>query len=136
MLRSRVANRSPIAFLILCLMTAAWCLPTSGNEAEEIKKWEQTFESDILPIVRDKCVECHQGKDADGGFDASKFDSGTQVSKKMDAWEEVGKRVRLTRCKAEAGPLFAACQRRDAGLVSWLRDESSANADRISQCDA
>jgi len=85
-------------------MTAAWCLPTSGNEAEEIKKWEQTFESDILPIVRDKCVECHQGKDADGGFDASKFDSGTQVSKKMDAWEEVGKRVRLKEMPPEGSP--------------------------------
>lgn len=118
MLRSRIANRGSIAFLMPWLMTAAWCLPTRGDEAEETKKWEQTFESDILPIVRDKCVECHQGKDADGGFDASKFDSGTQVSQKMDVWEEVGKRVRLKEMPPEGSPQLSDEQK--GKFLRWL----------------
>ena len=69
-----------------------------------MKQWQKSFESDILPIVRDMCIKCHDGKDADGGFDVTKFDSGERVAEKLDVWDEVGKRVRLKEMPPEGSP--------------------------------
>jgi len=75
-----------------------------ADEAEQTKQWEANFEQDILPIIRDRCVECHSGDEPDGGFDVAQFSSGELVTKKLDAWIEVGKRLRLKEMPPEGSP--------------------------------
>ena len=75
-----------------------------AEEVEQTKQWEAKFEQDILPIVRDRCVECHSGDEPDGGFDVAQFSSGELVTKKLDTWIEVGKRLRLKEMPPEGSP--------------------------------
>src|SRR6056297_137883 len=93
-----------LASLGLGLMLAALPVALAGEEEAALKKWESTFDRDVLPIIQQKCVECHQGDDPDGGFDIAQFQSGEIVSKKADVWEEVGKRVRLKEMPPEGSP--------------------------------
>jgi mono/diheme cytochrome c family protein len=103
MLRSSFAVRFFMLLAFLVLSGIVVCDDARADDAQ-VTQWEQSFENDILPIIREKCVECHQGKDADGGFDATKFDTGKLVSEKMDMWDEVGKRVRLKEMPPEGSP--------------------------------
>ena len=75
-----------------------------ADEAEQTKQWEAKFEQDILPIVRDRCLECHSGDQPDGGFDVAQFSSGELVTKKLDTWIDVGKRLRLKEMPPEGSP--------------------------------
>ena len=82
----------------------SWPFSVTADEPEQTKQWEATFEQDILPIVRDRCFECHSGDEPDGGFDVSPFSSGELVTKKLDIWVEVGKRLRLKEMPPEGSP--------------------------------
>ncbi|MBT6158185.1 MAG: DUF1553 domain-containing protein [Planctomycetaceae bacterium] len=51
---------------ILVGMLAAALLPVGANAQD--KKGELTFEKDILPIIRAKCIRCHAGVDPKAGL--------------------------------------------------------------------
>ncbi len=99
---------SRATFFIVVLPLAPLALPSVlvGDEkaSEEIQKWESTYDQEILPILRERCVECHSGGDPDGDFDIAQFSSGQQVLEKPDLWDQVGKRLRLKEMPPEGSP--------------------------------
>ncbi|TWU32850.1 DUF1587 domain-containing protein [Novipirellula artificiosorum] len=38
-----------------------------------MKNWQTEFDQKIMPILRDRCIDCHTGDDADGGLDLAVF---------------------------------------------------------------
>lgn len=75
-----------------------------AEPSADVRRWQETFEKEVLPIVRDHCFECHRGDDADAGFDIAQFQTGAAVTEQADVWEEVGKRIRLNEMPPEGSP--------------------------------
>lgn len=74
------------------------------DKEEEWKKWRETFDEKILPIIEKKCLKCHQGEDPDGEFDLSKFSNGQAAVEGGDIWERVAVRVRLNEMPPPKSP--------------------------------
>lgn len=74
------------------------------DKEQEWKKWRETFDEKILPIVEKKCLKCHQGEDPDGEFDLSKFSNGQAAVEGGDIWERVAVRVRLNEMPPPKSP--------------------------------
>ena len=55
--------------------------------------WQDRFEADIRPALMAACADCHQGGDAEGGFDLDKFDVGIKAYEAGRVWDRVAKRV-------------------------------------------
>jgi len=76
--------------------------------AEEIEKrlekWGQTYEADVLPIIRSRCLECHNGEKSEGEFDLSKFADGKLAVAGIDTWERVARRVRQNEMPPQGSP--------------------------------
>ncbi|MGV3483399.1 MAG: DUF1592 domain-containing protein [Planctomycetaceae bacterium] len=104
MTRTRVAFFVAIVSLPLTLWPGGLAPALGAEDDKATKSWEQKFDQEILPIVRDRCLECHSGDEPDGGFDIAAFSSGELVTKKIDLWDEVGKRVRLREMPPEGSP--------------------------------
>lgn len=74
------------------------------DKEEEWKKWRETFDQKILPIIEKKCLQCHQGESPDGEFDLSKFSNGQAAVDGGDIWERVAVRVRLNEMPPPKSP--------------------------------
>jgi mono/diheme cytochrome c family protein len=119
-----------ISFPLICIGSLiGWPLGVAADNAEKTKQWEAAFEKDIQPIVRDFCNECHQGTDADGGLDLAQFTTGDLVTKKMDVWNEIGKRLRLKEMPPEGSPQLNDEQK--GKILAWL--DGQPNRDLCSQ---
>ncbi len=92
-----------VVLMTLCQLGAGACVGMA-DETAALDEWGQRYEREILPIVREKCVECHQGDDPDGGFDIGVYSTGSEVVGKLDVWDEVAKRVRLKEMPPEGSP--------------------------------
>jgi hypothetical protein len=68
------------------------------------EQWGKGYEEKILPIIRAKCLQCHQGESPDGEFDLSKFPDGTSAVAALDTWERVARRVRLNEMPPQGSP--------------------------------
>lgn len=102
---------------------------TWAVDAKALEKWKRDFNESVLPIIQQRCIECHQGKDADGEFDLAKFPSGEEVAKNMGIWERVGKRVRLKEMPPEGSPQLNDQQK--GAFHRWL--DSQPKEDLCSQ---
>lgn len=71
---------------------------------ERFVKWGKTYEDDILPIIRSRCLECHSGDKADGEFDLAKFADGSSAVAAGDAWDRVARRVRQNEMPPQGSP--------------------------------
>lgn len=111
---------APATLMIACLqlLWVGTAVRVAADEAAQLEKWRLTYEQDILPIVRERCHECHSGEEADGGFDIAQFSSGELVVKQMDLWDEVGKRIRLKEMPPEGSPQLNDAQK--SALHRWL----------------
>ena len=127
----RVTTQLRVAFFAAMTMigTGVSLCGLHADEATDVKQWESAFEKEILPIIRDRCVECHKGDKPDGEFDLSKFDSGKRASRKMDVWSEVGKRIRLKEMPPDGSPQLSDEQK--ANFHRWL--DARPNQDLCSQ---
>ncbi len=104
---SRLMNR--LQTLLLLTWTAGsllFSVPTSfADEPDErFVKWGKTYEDDILPIIRSRCLECHSGEQADGEFDLAKFADGKSAVAAGDAWDRVARRVRQNEMPPQGSP--------------------------------
>ncbi len=85
-------------FLLLTWIAGLLLLPISTAFADEpderFVRWGKTYEDDILPIIRSRCLECHCGDQADGEFDLAKFADGKSAVAAGDTWDHVARRVR------------------------------------------
>ncbi|MGB7323531.1 MAG: DUF1592 domain-containing protein [Rubripirellula sp.] len=95
-----------LVFVALCgvAMNVGSDAAFAGEKDAAIAAWESTYRSDILPILRDRCAECHRGDEADGGFDLDRFAESTRLSQKSDVWDSVGKRIRLNEMPPSGSP--------------------------------
>jgi Planctomycete cytochrome C/Anaphase-promoting complex subunit 4 WD40 domain len=66
---SRNSIRSLTAFAVFSVsFVPPWCNPSFGAEPARV-----TYTDHVLPILRDKCLGCHNADKARGGLDASNF---------------------------------------------------------------
>lgn len=114
----RLLSRFILASVVAQLVPAHFQSQLRGEDSPEFKKWGERFEKEILPIVKERCVECHQGDDPDGEFDISQFTSGSHVVQKKNAWESVAKRVRQNEMPPEGSPSLNDAEK--AAFHSWL----------------
>ncbi|WP_435015476.1 DUF1592 domain-containing protein [Tundrisphaera sp. TA3] len=71
------------AFPVACVAIAA--AATLATAAEP-----PTFESDVLPVLKQTCVGCHGARRPKGGIDLSKFPDAASARRDPDLWERVG----------------------------------------------
>lgn len=72
--------------------------------AEKMAEWGASYEQDVLPIIRAKCIECHSGDSPDGEFDLAKFADGKSAAEAGDAWDRVARRVRQNEMPPQGSP--------------------------------
>lgn len=76
-----------------------------GDQPDErFVRWGKTYEDDILPIIRSRCLECHTGVEADGEFDLAKFADGQSAIAAGDVWDRVARRVRQNEMPPQGSP--------------------------------
>ncbi|WP_233216272.1 DUF1592 domain-containing protein [Blastopirellula marina] len=111
-----------------CITAASFCYlicgllgPVSSQAAElspEMQKWGDHYARDILPIVKSRCLECHNGEDADGEFDLAKYTSGEAAADAGDLWERVARRVRQNEMPPQGSPGLSDPQK--GAFYHWL----------------
>ncbi|TWU51292.1 DUF1592 domain-containing protein [Rubripirellula reticaptiva] len=102
-LRLAASCMIPVAFCAAAMNVGAGTACADEKDAA-IAAWESTYQSDVLPILRERCAECHRGDEADGGFDLDRFAKSTRLAKKSDVWDSVGKRLRLNEMPPSGSP--------------------------------
>jgi hypothetical protein len=63
----RPAFRKPAFATLICILATALQVP-SETPASDVAKVELTFEKDILPIIKAKCIRCHAGVEPKAGL--------------------------------------------------------------------
>ncbi len=74
---------------------------TDKELAEQLVKWGEVYQRDVLPIIRERCVQCHGSEEEDDGLDLVQFSSGELAVPHVEVWEAVAKRVRLNEMPPE-----------------------------------
>lgn len=96
-----------VALLLKCAAILL-ALPVSISLADEpderFVKWGKSYEDDILPIIRSRCLECHTGEKADGEFDLAKYTDGNSAVAAGDVWDRVARRVRQNEMPPQGSP--------------------------------
>lgn len=69
-----------------------------------MQQWKQYFDQNIRSIIESRCLDCHNGEDADGGFDLARFPDGESAAAQSEIWETVGKKIRLNEMPPEGSP--------------------------------
>ncbi|MEZ6090257.1 MAG: DUF1592 domain-containing protein [Pirellulaceae bacterium] len=118
--------RPSLRFAIILLPL---CASLHADDSAKLEAWGKHYEDEILPIVRSRCLECHQGDEPDGGFDISSFSDGNAVIKKLDVWDSVAKRIRLREMPPEGSPQLNDAQK--AAFHRWV--DSRPKQDHCSQ---
>lgn len=78
---------------------------TVADEASaRLVKWGETYERDVLPIIRAKCLSCHEGEEPEGEFDLAKFVDAESAIAGGDIWERVARRVRQNEMPPPGSP--------------------------------
>ncbi len=78
---------------------------TLGQEQDKhVERWKKSYDEKILPIIRDRCLSCHNSEKAEGEFDLSKYADGNGAVEAGDTWERVARRVRLNEMPPQKSP--------------------------------
>jgi hypothetical protein len=64
--REHVAGRCAQSLLLVILSLACWLPATVSLTAQELRSID--FSHEIVPVLRENCVECHGGDNSEGGF--------------------------------------------------------------------
>ncbi|TVQ00754.1 MAG: DUF1592 domain-containing protein [Planctomycetaceae bacterium] len=101
-----------------------------ADETEErLAKWGADYERRVLPIIRDKCIECHSGEQPDGEFDLAKYTDGNSAVEGGDVWERVARRVRQNEMPPQGSP--GLNDRQKSSFHRWV--DSRPNQDLCRQ---
>lgn len=101
---NRVQSIARCLFCVVGLVFALSSIASADEPDERFVKWGKTYEDDILPIIRSRCLECHSGAEADGEFDLAKFADGKSAVAAGDAWDRVARRVRQNEMPPQGSP--------------------------------
>ncbi len=102
---------------LICVLTLITPVSRAADE-QALRAWGETYQREVWPIVKEKCVSCHQGEEPDGGFDLARFEAGQEVVKAHTVWEGVAKRVRLKEMPPEGSPQLSDPEK--ATFHRWL----------------
>ncbi|QDT04116.1 hypothetical protein K227x_25040 [Rubripirellula lacrimiformis] len=89
---------------VVLLPLAARITTVCADDKAALVAWEKAYVDEVLPVLKQRCAECHDGDEADGGFDLAKFAAETHLETKADVWDQVGKRLRLNEMPPEGSP--------------------------------
>lgn len=82
-------------------------------------KKDKEFASSIQPILKQACLDCHSGAEADGGLALSHFQTAKSILKERSTWQKVLQRIELGDMPPEdATPLEKEAKQK---LIDWIR---------------
>ncbi len=114
--------------MVLCVSCSA-----SGVTADELEakvaRWKKDYEARVLPIIRERCQQCHNAEKSEGELDLSKFATGDQAYEAADAWERVARRIRLNEMPPQGSP--GLNDRQKGTFQKWV--DTRPNQDLCSQ---
>lgn len=92
----------------------------AGADDSDAKQhaWEESFEKDILPLLKTHCFECHGEDSPDGDLNLSRYTDGKKAARRRSTWQRVGKRVRLGEMPPEDSPQLTDEQK--SQLRIWI----------------
>ena len=64
-------------------------MPILPQQAGQQETKPDEFQKVVVPFLRQWCMRCHQGLDAEAGLDLSKFDSQLAVNAELGTWKEI-----------------------------------------------
>ncbi|GDX93525.1 hypothetical protein LBMAG46_35340 [Planctomycetia bacterium] len=116
----------------LCVVLCVSC-SASGVTADELEakvaRWKKEYEARVLPIIRERCQQCHNAEKSEGELDLSKFATGDQAYEAADAWERVARRIRLNEMPPQGSP--GLNDRQKGTFQKWV--DTRPNQDLCSQ---
>ncbi len=116
----------------LCVVLCVSC-SASGVTADELEakvaRWKKDYEARVLPIIRERCQQCHNAEKSEGELDLSKFATGDQAYESADAWERVARRIRLNEMPPQGSP--GLNDRQKGTFQKWV--DTRPNQDLCSQ---
>lgn len=105
------------ALSALCwTLTSAATLPAQDPEA--MRLWGERYESEVLPLIKSHCLECHNDDEANGEFRFSGLLDGASAASQPLVWDQVGKRIRLNEMPPEGSPQFNDPEK--GKVYAWL----------------
>lgn len=114
--------------VMLCLLGCASAVGADEQEAK-VARWKKDYESRVLPIIRERCQQCHNAEKSEGELDLSKFATGDQAYEAADAWERTARRIRLNEMPPQGSP--GLNDRQKATFQKWV--DTRPNQDLCSQ---
>lgn len=94
-----------LAIGLTCCLFAATGRSLTADELEaKVARWKSDYDSRVLPIIRERCLPCHNNEKAEGELNLAKFPTGDQAWEAADAWERVARRIRLNEMPPQGSP--------------------------------
>ncbi|MCA8996115.1 MAG: DUF1592 domain-containing protein [Planctomycetaceae bacterium] len=116
----------------LCLIVLFSSLPRDGSCEDPIAfdKLEGRFETQVLPLLRKHCLDCHSTEAKEGELDLQRFAGFADIRRDPAPWQRVEQMIREGEMPPEDSPPLSD-EERDA-LLKWVREylhaEARANA--------
>ncbi|MGN6547885.1 MAG: DUF1592 domain-containing protein [Aureliella sp.] len=101
------------------LATLAWLLSSASLWAADSAETERAFQTQIGPLVKQTCVDCHSGAEPEGGLTLEHLNSAKSLIKERRIWEKVLQRVKIGDMPPPDSGTLADADR--ARFVSWLQ---------------
>lgn len=119
--RASIYSLALPALLAVCLgLATSFC--ASSASAQELsaamQKWGDQYAEKILPIVKSRCLECHNGEKSEGEFDLSKYTDSQSAARAGDMWERVARRIRQNEMPPQGSPGLNDPQK--GAFYQWL----------------
>ncbi|WP_161604554.1 DUF1592 domain-containing protein [Roseiconus nitratireducens] len=76
-------------------------------------------ESDAVELVRQYCVDCHQGEGAEAGLDLAEFSSAAEVVDSIETWNKIADRIHEGQMPPEGSDAPTGDVR--GAMVTWIR---------------
>jgi hypothetical protein len=80
------------------------CSLVADELEAKVARWKSDYDSRVLPIIRDRCLPCHNSEKSEGELNLAKFSTGEQAWEAADAWERVARRIRLNEMPPQGSP--------------------------------
>ena len=133
---SRSAHRYLLSLRMLpafacCLLPLGGLPPAAvGGEPAPLERLEATFETEVVPILRAYCYECHSAPEEQGDLDFARFATFRDVQASSKVWQKIAEQLDSGEMPpAEAQQPNAAERKTLQGWVDkFLRAEAAANA--------
>lgn len=110
--------RGSVFSLLLAALYSAFGSTPAVHGIDWAKK-DKEFAAAIQPILKQACLDCHSGAEAEGGLALSHFQTAKSILKERSTWQKVLQRIELGDMPPQdATPLEKEAKQK---LVDWIR---------------